>query len=448
MVCVCKRRWKEGEFLTGKGSVWIWERWRRGLSVGMILLLFGAGLFYCNKLFANKQSIQKYEQFFQTDKEFDVLFVGSSHVINGVSPLDLFRDYGISSFNLSMHGNYVKSGYFLLKAALERLEKEGRHLPEMVVLDVYADGEGIGNLHNAWDSFALSGTKKEMIRELAEEKNNMELMMPFSLYHSRWSELKKNDFEPNINLLYGVELRYGVTYPGKEIVTDAKDKKPIEEEKLSYVNKIKTLCESYGIALVLIHIPYSYSPDWQREANSFYEYANENHLCFVNYMNEEMGLDFDIDFFDQGHLNPVGMRQMTREMGELLGSLGVKDRRQEPVAEAWKKEYEEFIDYRVKRLKDITQAKIYLMSLHDPDLISVVQVKRKLLEDVQIAKLIERLKDGKNEVMIVEEGEKLLPSDGKEGEYDLYCVVHKKETIDSVADSGGFVWEEGVNRGK
>lgn len=139
---------------------------------------------------------------------------------------------------------------------------------------------------------------------------------------------------------------------------------------------------------------------------------------------------------------------MTREMGELLGSLGVKDRRQEPVAEAWKKEYEEFIDYRVKRLKDITQAKIYLMSLHDPDLISVVQVKRKLLEDVQIAKLIERLKDGKNEVMIVEEGEKLLPSDGKEGEYDLYCVVHKKETIDSVADSGGFVWEEGVNRRK
>ncbi len=418
------------------------------MSAGMAVLLFAGGLFYCNKLLANKQSIQKYEQYFQTDKQFDVLFVGSSHVINGVSPLDLFRDYGIASFNLSMHGNYVKSGYFLLKEALERLQKEGRNLPKMVVLDVYADGEGTSNLHNAWDSFALSGTKKEMAKELAEDGKSMELMMPFSLYHSRWSELKKNDFEPNINQLYGVELRYGVAYPNSEIVRNPEDKKEIQGEKLSYVDKIKSLCESCGITLVLIHIPYSYSPDWQREANSFYEYAKENQLCYVNYMNEDIGLDFDIDFFDQGHLNPVGMRKMTREVGKLLWDLGVKDKRQEAEAGEWEKEYEEFIDYRAKRLKDITQAKIYLMSLQDPDLISVVQVKRKLLEDVQIAKLIERLKDGKNEVMVVEEGDKLLPSDGKEGEYDLYCVVHKKEDMGSVADSGGFVWEEGVNRRK
>ena len=70
-----------------------------------------------------------------------MLFIGSSHVINGVSPLDLFRNYGIASFNLSMHGNYVKSGYYILSQALRILEREKRQLPKVVVLYIRRWGE-------------------------------------------------------------------------------------------------------------------------------------------------------------------------------------------------------------------------------------------------------------------------------------------------------------------
>ena len=151
-----------------------------------------------------------------------------------------------------------------------------------------------------------------MAREAGGEKA-YELLLPFSLYHSRWNVLEREDFRPHANRLYGAELRYGVSIPGDEIITDAGDKKAIDEEKLFYLDRVKQIRQSNEIQLVLINIPYSYLPEWQREANSFYEYAEENRLCYVNYMNENEGIDFDIDFYDQGHLNPAGMRKMTDE---------------------------------------------------------------------------------------------------------------------------------------
>ena len=139
--------------MSGDGISEFLKKGKRVLSFLCAMGLFAGGLCYCSKVLANKQSLQKYGQFFQSDKEFDVLFLGSSHVINGVSPLDLFRNYGITSFNLSMHGNYVKSGYYLLAQALEIMEREKREMPKVVVLDVYADGESVPALHNAWDGF-------------------------------------------------------------------------------------------------------------------------------------------------------------------------------------------------------------------------------------------------------------------------------------------------------
>lgn len=407
------------------------------MSVVCTLLLFAGGLHFCGRLLVNKQSSQKYEQFFQTDKEFDVLFIGSSHVINGVSPLDLFRNYGIASFNLSMHGNYVKSGYYILSQALRILEREKRQLPKVVVLDIYADGESVAALHNAWDGFAFSSIKREMVKELGGEPK-MELAVPFLLYHNRWKELRKNDFRPDANTWYGVELRYGVSLPGQEIIRDAAVTEPADEGKIAYVDRIRQLCQDHGIRLALIHIPYSYEPGWQREANWYDSYAREHDLIYVNYMNQDMGIDFDIDFYDQGHLNPAGMRIMTDALGTLLRDMGVEDRRNGSRAGEWSEEYKEFIRYRINKLNEIAQADVYLMSLQDPDLGCVIQIRRNLLEDKQIKKLVERLDRGENRIVIVEEFEEFEAFDGTEGEFDLYCVVYEKGDFSNPVHSAGF----------
>lgn len=404
-------------------------RVKRILSVLCVLAMIGAGLSYLSRLMVNKASLEQYEQFFETEQDFDVLFLGSSHVINGVSPLDLYREYGITSFNLSMHGNYVASSYYLLKECLELTERKGRQLPKAVVLDIYGGNEIVFDLHNAWDSFPLSATKAEMVRALVPKEDQAAMLVPFFLYHNRWNELKEEDFRLYASRKYGVQPRYEVCYPADEIVTDPEDREEADGEKLAYVDRINGLCESLGIKLFVIHIPYSYHPEWQREANEVCRYVKEQGIACVNYMNQDMGIDFDIDFYDQGHLNASGMRILTKELGRLLWEAGMKDHRGEEGDQVWERENEEFIEYRIRQLKETQDAKAYLMGICDPDLSCQVQIKESVLEDEQIAKLTERLIKAGHEVRVTEE---------QIEDYDIYCQVYKKDSLDVPVHTIGF----------
>lgn len=66
-------------------------------------------------------------------------------------------------------------------------------------------------------------------------------------------------------------------------------------------------------------------------------------------MNQDTELDYDIDFFDAGHLNPAEMRIMTDEVGKLLVELGVEDHRGEPQTEHWNQVYEGYIQLGLQR---------------------------------------------------------------------------------------------------
>ncbi len=48
----------------------------------------------------NKDSDYKYGDFFDKADQIDVLFIGSSHVINAINPAVLYGEYGITSYNM------------------------------------------------------------------------------------------------------------------------------------------------------------------------------------------------------------------------------------------------------------------------------------------------------------------------------------------------------------
>lgn len=411
---------------------------KRVLAVVCVLVIIGGGLCFSSRLTVNKASREQYEQFFQTEQEFDVLFLGSSHMINGVSPIDLFCEYGITSYNLSMHGNYVASSYYLLKESLGLLEKKGRQLPKVVVLDIYGGGETVFDLHNAWDSFPLSPVKVEMAKALVPKEDQAAMVAPFFLYHNRWSELKKEDFRLYASRKYGVQPRYEMCYPAEEIVRNPEDMETADEEKLDYLSRINELCESQGIRLILIHIPYTYHPEWQREANAVCQYATEQGMFCINFMNQDIGIDFEIDFYDQGHLNAVGMRILTRELGKILTKAGAEDHRGQPEEQIWREESQQFLKYRIMQLELVKDGKAYLMGIHDPDLVSIVQITEAALEDGQIVKLVERLKEAGNEIRVAKELIEVYQEDGSVKKYDIYCQVYGKDSPDEPVHTAGF----------
>lgn len=64
-----------------------------------------------------------------------MLFMGTSHVLNAVYPMELWNDYGIVSYNFGGHGNYLPTTYCIMKNALEYTT------PKLMVIDCFFLGQ-------------------------------------------------------------------------------------------------------------------------------------------------------------------------------------------------------------------------------------------------------------------------------------------------------------------
>ena len=92
---------------------------KRIFSIVVVLLIVMVGLYRLAVLTERKDSQFKYKPFYQQKENFDVLFMGSSHVINGIFPMELWRDYGIVSYNFGGHANSLAISYWQMVNAFD-----------------------------------------------------------------------------------------------------------------------------------------------------------------------------------------------------------------------------------------------------------------------------------------------------------------------------------------
>ena len=162
---------------------------KRAISVLLLLSLVFSGGFFLSRALAMTEGPEKNGSFLKEDRDYDVLFFGSSHVVNGVFPMELWKDYGITSYNLSGHGAGLPASYWTMRLATQY------HKPRVAVLDVLFAQSGttemsISLAHELLDPFPLSKTKLQAIRDLYPTKaQQAELLFPFDVYHNRWKQL-------------------------------------------------------------------------------------------------------------------------------------------------------------------------------------------------------------------------------------------------------------------
>ena len=111
-----------------------------------------------DQLLERKYSYSKYADFYEQDEDFDVLFFGTSHMLNAVSPMELWNDYGIVSYNMANYSETICTNYWQLISALEHTT------PKVVVVDLLAldnDSKINGSsLHNFTDTIPGPTTAK------------------------------------------------------------------------------------------------------------------------------------------------------------------------------------------------------------------------------------------------------------------------------------------------
>ena len=267
----------------------------------------------------------------------DVLFVGDCEVYSNFSTVKMWTEYGITSAMRGSPQQLIWHSYYMIEDAL-RYET-----PKVVVFNVLSMkyGEPQNEAYNrlALDGMRLSPVKLRAARaSMMDDESLLSYVFPLLRFHSRWGELKAEDFK----YMFGTKQLSHNGYVMRVDVDPAPENpprgKPLADYDFAdtcwdYLEKMRVLCEKHGIELVLIKAP-TISPYWYDEWEvQIDEYAEKHGLRYVNFLEPEIfdatGLDLSTDTFDRGqHMNLAGAEKLAVWFGAWLrDNAGLADHR-------------------------------------------------------------------------------------------------------------------------
>ena len=340
------------------------------VSLLLVVVLVVGGIAYLSRMTERKESKNKFEDFYTNAQEYEVLFLGASHVLNGIFPMELWEEYGITSYNLAGHGNRMAMNYWVLRNALEYAN------PKLVVVDTFMIGRedkiaSLEQLHISSDHIPYSQLKVEMIEDLVEEEERRkDFLFKFSTYHHRWNELTQEDFQKGINVEKGAESRINVAKVQENLAIEESD---VLEEKtinMEYLDRIVSLCEEKEIQLLLTYLPFPDPAGWRKESNTMEEVAKEYGVHFLDYDTLNSVIIPHTDYYDKdSHLNPSGAKKITRYLGDfMVNHYSLGDYREREEYGKWHEDYKEYYEYKLTLIKQEEELKNTLMLLNDQDI--------------------------------------------------------------------------------
>jgi len=316
---------------------------KRKINIALKCIFFtitvGVILFAMTIVLERKDSHYKYADFMELSKkdQIDVLFMGSSHVINAINPTVLYNEYGYTSYNMGGHGSLLQATYWELMEALQyttpkwvvvdayMLEKNYRYLDDREANpDENEINTSVEQLHLNMDVWPLNELKVKAIDDLIQDKKiKREFLFNFLVYHNRWEYITEDDFKTitgseSRNELFGAEMRYDVET--SMLMCEQPKKGEVLSEKTvgeRYLGAIIEECQKRNIGVLVTFDPFNPETKDIIAANTAGEIAKAYNVPYLNMLNGDV-IDIYSDLNDHGHLNVVGSVKVTKKIGEWL----------------------------------------------------------------------------------------------------------------------------------
>lgn len=379
----------------------------------------------------NKGAYKMKCDFPEVAEECDVLFLGTSHMLTEVYPLELWHDYGITSYNMAGYAQTMPVTYWTFLYALEHAN------PKVVVVDCYmieSDEVAIedGFMHLTMDSIPFSKTKVQAVCDLYDDLDSrIEYLWDFSLYHDRWDELTWKDFDTGNENARGALFQIGVSDPDPFVWKEL-EAEPIDSVGVDYLRKIMEECRKRDIKVILTYLPFPANESKQRAAAYAAQFAGEYGVDYINFLQMDL-VDYRIDCLDaDSHLNAAGGHKVTSYIGQYLSeNCGLADRRQDGL-QNWDQDYEDYQRYKIERLRGQESLQNYLVMMADRSfsLCLFVDGESKIWEYEKYADQVKNL--------VPEYSFSALDRAVEQGEDYLLLLDHKNGVfVDFYGDEGG-----------
>lgn len=272
----------------------------------------------------------------EPEDSIETVFLGSSTMVHGVIPADLYERYGISAYNMAHSLQPMSGSYYWLTEVYSR----NRSFLSNVVLDVSMIRRVPEDVYYQmdFDYVRTPGTKLEMIlAHRLEKKSPLYYLFPFLSYHDRWDRLGKDDFTSAVNVDYRrgyypdyrryyrlVSSHNDIPVPARVLGAGETDPVEFEDESVAWLKKIAGFCREKGLNLLLVKMPTLSGADYWNDESSrkMAALAAEEGVPFVDWnfapYDEQLDIQPAADFCDDTHLNFFGAKKMTAAVGELL----------------------------------------------------------------------------------------------------------------------------------
>ena len=254
----------------------------------------------------------------EKENTIDVLVLGDSEAYSSISPMDIWREYGITSYVCATSGQYLYYSDTLLQRAFKTQS------PKVVIMETDA----------IYRKFSISNSVSQKIKNI------------FSIfeYHDRWKTLRPHDFFSPVEYTWTDDYKgyYYNTHISASKKTDhmskTDDVAQIPELNKLYLRKMASFCEKNGAAFILVSTPSTVNWNYARH-NGIAEIAEELGVEYLdlNLMNDRINIDWSRDTRDKGdHLNHYGATKVTSFLGSYIsGRYDLPDRRGDPVFLKW-----------------------------------------------------------------------------------------------------------------
>ena len=304
----------------------------------------------------------------------DCVLLGTSHMGCGVSPIYLYRDYGITSYNLATSSQSIYTTRYLVEEVFQTQN------PSVVVLDassLFFDNTDESeksitrtlacscdlsahliaflSMHNLLYSDLSNGNILDPEWYSLIDDNVMtffSMCFPIVHYHGRWCEIEKNDFINCFSHERYAEFAMGA-YMGSAVVDNGSsveemnnkastiDVDDIQKDTISVIREIQAICDEHQCKLLLVKIPSVADPSVYSSAwtlpryERMLEFVADTDIPYYDLLyDSDVAFDMHVDFLDGGgHLNANGSLKATDALGEYLLENGLANPRVENVYE-------------------------------------------------------------------------------------------------------------------
>ena len=347
----------------------------------------------------------KMNEFYQYPEDYEVWFLGSSHVIMSTLPEELYHEYGIRSYNLADYGQTFAVDYWVTKNLFE-ISK-----PKLVVLDVaqIVPGEkysvaNLSGVRRMISSLPFSKNKLEAINDLFEGDLREEMLLPFAADHNNWEFFSADYFRMEESYELGSDQNV-FDERGKAdymLVTPTEISAPVDIENVdetetlssTYFRKLIELCEENDVEVLLVKCPLSTDEDTLKMYNYAFQIGQEYNVLHLNGFELTDYFDGDTDMWDTGHMNSYGGRKWTHALGQFISDHYPQietSAENEQMNERWDARYEKYLYWLDTELPLQSYLYSFLMLCANPRYTLDVSIKNNspLLEDKTANKFIE-----------------------------------------------------------